>query len=126
MKKLRKHKKRFKACGTEPTLIRPPYGAKNDTVKSAFYSYGLSMILWDGDTEDWRYSKVTNGAQIVCDNIIRDAKSKTGDGNIVLIHDIHENSVAGLEMALDQLSKEGYQFVTVSDLLKYKGHSEYK
>ena len=68
-----------------------------------------------------RYSKVTNGAQIVCDNIIRDAKS-----NIVLIHDIHENSVAGLEMALDQLSKEGYQFVTVSDLLKYKGHSEYK
>ena len=112
----------FKACGTEPTLIRPPYGAKNDTVKSAFYSYGLSMILWDGDTEDWRYSKVTNGAQIVCDNIIRDAKSKTGDGNIVLIHDIHENSVAGLEMALDQLSKEGYQFVTVSDLLKYKGH----
>ena len=54
------------------------------------------------------------------------AKAKTGDGNIVLIHDIHENSVAGLEMALDQLSKEGYQFVTVSDLLKYKGHSEYK
>ena len=116
----------FKACGTEPTLVRPPYGAKNDTVKSAFYSYGLSMILWDGDTEDWRYSKVTNGAQIVCDNIIRDAKAKTGDGNIVLIHDIHENSVAGLEMALDQLSKEGYQFVTVSDLIKYKGHSEYK
>ena len=73
-----------------------------------------------------RYSKVTNGTQIVCDNIIRDAKAKTGDGNIVLIHDIHENSVAGLEMALDQLSKEGYQFVTVSDLLKYKGHSEYK
>ena len=29
-------------------------------------------------------------------------------------------------MALDQLSKEGYQFVTVSDLIKYKGHSEYK
>ncbi len=102
----------FKATGTEPTLVRPPYG--------------LSMILWDGDTEDWRYSKATDGAQIVCNNIIRDAKAKTGDGNIVLIHDIHENSVAGLEMALDQLSKEGYQFVTVSDLIKYKGHSEYK
>ena len=116
----------FKATGTEPTLVRPPYGAKNDAVKSAFNTYGLSMILWDGDTEDWRYSKATDGAQIVCNNIIRDAKAKTGDGNIVLIHDIHENSVAGLEMALDQLSKEGYQFVTVSDLLKYKGHSEYK
>lgn len=116
----------FKATGTEPTLVRPPYGAKNNAVKSAFNTYGLSMILWDGDTEDWRYSKATDGAQIVCNNIIRDAKTKTGDGNIVLIHDIHENSVAGLEMALDQLSKEGYQFVTVSDLIKYKGHSEYK
>ena len=28
----------FKASGTEPTLIRPPYGAKNDNVKNAFHS----------------------------------------------------------------------------------------
>ena len=116
----------FKASGTEPTLIRPPYGAKNDNVKNAFHSYGLNMILWDGDTEDWRYSKKPDGAQTVCNNIIADAKAKSGDGNIILIHDIHENSIAGLEMALDQLSKEGYQFVTVSDLIKYKGHSEYR
>ena len=116
----------FKASGTEPILIRPPYGAKNDNVKNAFYSYGLNMILWDGDTEDWRYSKNPDGAQTVCNNIVADAKAKSGDGNIVLIHDIHENSIAGLEMALDQLSKEGYQFVTVSDLIKYKGHSEYR
>lgn len=116
----------FKASGTEPTLIRPPYGAKNDNVKNAFHSYGLNMILLDGDTEDWRYSKKPDGAQTVCNNIIADAKAKSGDGNIILIHDIHENSIAGLEMALDQLSKEGYQFVTVSDLIKYKGHSEYR
>ena len=116
----------FKASGIEPTLIRPPYGAKNDNVKNAFRSYGLNMILWDGDTEDWRYSKNPDGAQTVCNNIVADAKTKSGDGNIVLIHDIHENSIAGLEMALDQLGKEGYQFVTVSDLIKYKGHSEYR
>lgn len=116
----------FKVSGIEPTLIRPPYGAKNDNVKNAFRSYGLNMILWDGDTEDWRYSKNPDGAQTVCNNIVADAKAKSGDGNIVLIHDIHENSIAGLEMALDQLGKEGYQFVTVSDLIKYKGHSEYR
>ena len=39
---------------------------------------------------------------------------------------IVDGAVGMVEMALDQLSKEGYQFVTVSDLLKYKGHSEYK
>lgn len=116
----------FKITGSEPTLVRPPYGLKNDTVKNALNSYDLTMILWDGDTEDWRYSKNANGAQIICDNIIRDAKAKSGDGNIVLIHDIHENSVAGLEMALEKLSQDGYEFVTVSDLLKYKGHAQYK
>lgn len=116
----------FKITGDEPGLVRPPYGAKNDTVKSAFQSYGLTMILWDGDTEDWRYSKKTNGAQIICDNIVRDATANTGDGNIVLIHDIHQNSIEGLEMALKILNKKGYQFVTVSDLLKYNGHREYR
>ena len=116
----------FKVTGNEPALVRPPYGAKNDNVKNAFQSYGLTMILWDGDTEDWRYSKKANGAQTVCDHIVRDATADTGDGNIVLIHDIHNNSVAGLEMALEKLSKQGYQFVTVSDLLKYRGHSDYK
>ena len=34
------------------------------------------MILWDGDTEDWRYSKKPDGAQTVCNNIIADAKVK--------------------------------------------------
>ena len=116
----------FKVTGSEPTLVRPPYGAKNDTVKEAFKSYGLTMILWDGDTEDWRYSKKPDGAQTVCDHIVRDATANTGDGNIVLIHDIHNNSIAGLEMALEKLDKQGYQFVTVSDLLKYRGHHEYK
>ena len=116
----------FQLTGDEPSLVRPPYGARNETVKSAFESYGLTMILWDGDTEDWRYSKKADGAQVVCDNIIRDATANTGDGNIILIHDIHENSVKGLEMALKKLSKQGYQFVTVSDLLKYRGHRAYK
>ena len=39
---------------------------------------------------------------------------------------IVDGAVGMVEMALDQLSKEGYQFVTVSDLIKYKGHSEYR
>ncbi len=116
----------FNITGSEPTLVRPPYGLRNDNVKNAFQSYDLTMILWDGDTEDWRYSKKDDGAQTICDNIIRDTKAGTGDGNIVLIHDIHANSVKGLEMALEKLDADGYQFVTVSDLLKYRGHRDYK
>lgn len=103
----------FKITGIEPVLVRPPYGAQNDTVKAAFKSYGLTSVLWDIDTLDWK----TRNAQKVCDSIVNEA----ADGKIVLIHDIHETSIAGLELALPILHEKGYQFVTVSTLYQYKG-----
>lgn len=108
----------FKITGEEPKVIRPPYGARNDNVRAAFASYGLTNVLWDVDTEDWKY----RDANYVCDQIVNGAY----DGAIILIHDIHETSIAGLELALPKLAEKGYQFVTVSQLYEYKGHTEYK
>ena len=42
------------------------------------------------------------------------------DGAVVLIHDIHNFTVDGLEMALAELANKGYQFVTLSTLGEYK------
>lgn len=103
----------FKITGTEPVLVRPPYGAQNDTVRSVFKSYGLTSVLWDVDTLDWK----NRDAQKVCDSIVKEA----ADGKIVLIHDIHETSIAGLELALPILHEQGYQFVSVSTLYQYRG-----
>ena len=44
-------------CGSPATVLRPPYGAINDTVKS---SVGMPMILWNVDTtglEDEKYTE---------------------------------------------------------------------
>ena len=42
------------------------------------------------------------------------------DGDIVLLHDIHNTTVPGAEKIIKQLTEQGYQLVTVSELLEVK------
>lgn len=97
------------ACGHEPTLLRPPYGAYNSTVASAA---GMPLILWDVDTLDWK----TRNVQSTIQSVMRDAR----DGSIVLMHDIHLPTVEAAERIIPMLRQKGYQLVTVSELAKYK------
>jgi peptidoglycan/xylan/chitin deacetylase (PgdA/CDA1 family) len=93
------------ATGKEPTLFRPPYGAIDDTVKSAT---ALSPVLWDVDPEDWKYRDTARVAQTVI--------AQTGANDVVLLHDIHPTSVAAVPEILHTLTAQGYHFVTVSHL----------
>ncbi|MBC9728942.1 polysaccharide deacetylase family protein [Streptomyces sp. TRM68367] len=93
------------ATGRAPTLFRPPYGAVNGTVKAAT---GLSPVLWDVDTEDWKYRDSAKVARSVID------KAKPND--VVLMHDIHATSVGAVPQILRTLGARGYHFVTVSHL----------
>ena len=91
--------------GEYPILIRPPYGNTNSEIKSLS---SLSTILWDVDTLDWQ----SRNAEKVCEEIMKSAH----DGAVILLHDIYESSVKGALMAMDKLSKEGYAFVTISEM----------
>lgn len=102
------------ACGHEPTLLRPPYGAYNSMVAS---SVGMPMILWEVDTLDWK----TRDVQSTIASVMSGAK----DGAIVLMHDIHLPTVIAVESIVPQLKNKGYQLVTVSDLAKYKKKNLY-
>ncbi|WP_328744214.1 polysaccharide deacetylase family protein [Streptomyces sp. NBC_00285] len=93
------------ATGKEPVLFRPPYGAINATVRSATK---LSPVLWDVDTEDWKYRDSARVAQTVIDKAQRNS--------VVLMHDIHPTSVAAVPQILRTLTARGYHFVTVSHL----------
>lgn len=99
-----------KIIGTEPTVLRPPYGNYNKIVSK--YA-GVPMIYWSVDTQDWKYRNV----KYVSKYIIKHAK----DGEIVLLHDIHSTSVNGIIKALPSLRKKGYELVTVSELYEIKG-----
>lgn len=86
--------------------VRPPYGCVNNAVCR---SLNVPVILWSVDTEDW----TGKSAGEIADYVISEAK----DGDIILLHDIFEESVQGAVMALDDLMRRGYTFVTVNDLL---------
>ncbi|MFD5162142.1 polysaccharide deacetylase family protein [Streptomyces hawaiiensis] len=93
------------ATGKTPTLLRPPYGAINRTVRTATT---LSPVLWDVDTEDWKYRDPAKVARTVID--------KAQPNDVVLLHDIHPTSVAAVPEILRTLTARGYHFVTVSHL----------
>ena len=84
----------------------------NETAKQVIANNGMKIALWNVDTEDW---KVKN-AQKIKETIV----NKAFDGAVILIHDIHTFTIDGLEMALEELSRNGYQFVTLETLSQYK------
>ncbi len=103
--------------GAYPTLFRPPGGVYDDNVVEAAKAGNHLVVMWSWtqDTEDWKNPGVKKIVGKVCKN--------ARPGNIVLFHDgggKRIQTVKAVEIILDKLSKEGYQFVTVSQLLSYK------
>ena len=45
---------------------------------------------------------------------------------MILLHDIHMESVDAIDDVIDYLTSEGYQFVTVSEMSHYKGENTLK
>lgn len=99
-----------KAVGSKATVMRPPYGAISDTVKE---NVGLPMILWNIDTLDWKTRNAKKTVDMVMKNV--------GDGDIILLHDIHTESVDATLELIPELEEAGYQLVTVSELAAAKG-----
>jgi peptidoglycan/xylan/chitin deacetylase (PgdA/CDA1 family)/uncharacterized caspase-like protein len=94
-----------KVIGAKPTLFRPPYGAKNSSVRKEIDSLGLKSILWTIDSMDWADPISESIVQRVLGQI---AVAKKG---VLLMHDIHKQSVAALPRILEELNKQGYTFM---------------
>lgn len=100
------------ACNVTPTLFRPPYGnVKLSERKAIMEKFHLPAIIWEVDTEDW---KKPFSSQKVVDAILKDTKP----GSIILCHDIHAWTVDAMPQALDGLKAKGFQFKTVSEMMK--------
>ena len=98
-----------KVTGFTPTLFRPTYGGYTNVLKS--YT-DLKFVLWDVDSRDWQVKSKDK----ILNNILPNVKS----GSIVLMHDNHKYALDALEDIVDNLKKQGYKFVTVSELLELK------
>lgn len=104
--------------GTKIKYMRPPHGFKDWAVMNAIQDAGLQTVNWSIIPRDW-----TNpGAAVIADRVIKDAKP----GAIVLLHDgdspkgiaSREQTIKAAAVIIDELRKEGYAFVTISELQK--------
>lgn len=98
------------ATGFEATVMRPPGGSFNDSVKAAI---DHPLIIWSIDTRDWVTKSEDQTYQVVMDN--------AQDGSVVLMHDIHEWSVKAAIRMIPDLIAKGFKLVTVSELAEAKG-----
>ena len=91
--------------------MRPPGGSfNNSTVKN---NVGAPIIMWSVDTRDW---ESRNSSKIVS-NI----KNNVCDGSIVLMHDLYDSTASATETIVPWLVNNGYQLVTVTELMDAKG-----
>lgn len=93
-----------------PAILRPPGGNYNDTVKK---NIPVPIIYWSIDTRDW----ATRNVQSTIDCVLNNAK----DGDIILMHDSHFQTVEASKTFIPELKRRGFELVTVSELAECKG-----
>ena len=92
--------------GEEVLYVRPPYGSWD---KSFEEELNMFPVLWSIDPRDWCLDDK--------DCIVRNTVSRVKEGDIILMHDQYPSSVAAALEIVDLLQKEGYEFVTVEEIL---------
>ena len=92
--------------GEEVQYVRPPYGSWD---KSFEKELNMFPVLWTVDPLDWSSRNVGR----ITEKIV----SKTGENDIILMHDYYDTSVTAALKAIDALLEEGYTFVTVDEIL---------
>ncbi len=97
-------------------VFRPPGGLYNKKVCDAAHALDYEVILWTIDTMDWAHTPV--------DEIVEKVESNIKSGDIILCHDYISGKPSptpdALRQILPDLIEEGYEFVTVSELIHSK------
>jgi len=100
----------YDACGEYPTVFRPSYGETDSKINKMSK---MPVILWSIDTVDW---ESRNGKKVF--NLVK--KKGNLDGDVILLHSIHNSTADATELLIPWLKEKGYQLVTVSELIEYK------
>lgn len=95
----------YDSVGQEIAIYRPPYGLHSKRIGQLA---NAAIIMWDVDPQDWRR---VNQRKITGHTVAR-----VQPGSIVLLHELAATTRA-LPGILEKLRADGYQFVTVSELL---------
>ena len=96
----------YETTGTYSSFVRPPYGAWK---KNLDFCITMIPVSWNVDSLDWK----TQNTEKIVKRVVKDVE----ECDIILMHDIFDTSVEAALKIADELTEEGYQFVTVDELL---------
>jgi len=91
-------------------LFRPPHGRYTEATLQTAQRLGYDTILWNDDPGDWR----AIGPRTLASHIEAHATAP----EIILLHSGSLATIAMLPELVERFTKSGYEFVTVSALLK--------
>lgn len=103
--------------GKPVKYMRPPHGFRDWLVTEEVAKAGLRLVNWSVIPRDW-----TNpGVQVIADRVCKEVIP----GAIVLLHDgdapaqkaSRQQTIEAAAIIIDELRKQGYEFVTVGELL---------
>lgn len=92
--------------GEEVQYVRPPYGTWDKKLEEEL---NMFPVLWNVDPNDWCTGNT--------DKVTRRIVGKAKENSIILLHDCYQSSVDAALASIDILTKEGYEFVTVEEIL---------
>lgn len=104
-----------KATGHRMTCMRPPGMQFNPDVLEVCKSLGYTTVNWTNAAKDF---VATNSAHVSVPELESRVMDHLENGSIILLHDAPETADA-LEDLIGKLKKEGYRFVTVSQMLAH-------
>lgn len=99
--------------GCKPVFLRPPGGSFGEPLLKAAEEAGLALLSWSVDPRDW----AVRDAGAVQAAVLADVR----DGDVILLHDMSDSSVDAALGIIDSLQRQGFCFVTVSELARLRG-----
>ncbi|NLL63222.1 MAG: polysaccharide deacetylase family protein [Ruminococcaceae bacterium] len=103
----------YDVTGKDCLLVRPPYGSYNSKIINIGKNLNVSFVMWSIDTLDWK-TKNANA-------IYREITNNASDGAIILCHDLYGTTVEAMEKVIPKLIADGYQLVTITELIESSG-----
>lgn len=96
----------------KPKLFRPPEGFRSAEQIHALETEGYETVIWSLDTHDWQGRAVGEIVSVVLNGV--------QGGDVLLFHDYtsrQNTTITALEQLIPALLKDGYEFVTISELM---------
>jgi peptidoglycan/xylan/chitin deacetylase (PgdA/CDA1 family) len=92
--------------GAPVEYMRPPFGLWQKKLEQRIH---VLPVMWTVDPLDWATENE--------DEIVNKVVTEVEENDIILLHDCYKSSVRAALRIVDLLEAEGYQFVTVDELL---------